>query len=152
MADSFQLKALITGVDQLSPKLKSIRGNVARFSKQLKSSGLGEFSFAGLTASVAPLLGAAKAAIDFESAMADVKKVVDFDTPQQFKAMGQDVLALSKRLPMAAKDIVAIVAAGGQAGLGKDNQAELGSEAQWNDYVKLHINVLMESSTLCAVR
>lgn len=61
-----------------------------------------------------------KLAVDFESAMADVRKVVDFDTPQQFKEMTRDVIALSRVLPMAAADIATIVASGGQAGIARD--------------------------------
>nr|VFK50692.1 MAG: phage tail tape measure protein, TP901 family, core region [Candidatus Kentron sp. TC]VFK59857.1 MAG: phage tail tape measure protein, TP901 family, core region [Candidatus Kentron sp. TC] len=62
-----------------------------------------------------------KAAMDFESAMADVKKVVNFETPGQFKAMGQDILAMTTRdrLPMAAEQIAAIVAAAGQSGIAR---------------------------------
>ena len=37
-------------------------------------------------------------AIDYESAMADVKKVVNFETPQQFKIMGDDIIRLSTEL------------------------------------------------------
>jgi len=59
-------------------------------------------------------------AIEFESAMADVKKVVDFDTPQQFKEMNNDIIALSKTIPMTANDIAKMVAAGGQAGIAKE--------------------------------
>jgi TP901 family phage tail tape measure protein len=61
-----------------------------------------------------------KAAIDFESAMADVRKVVDFETPQQFAAMGKDILTLSTRIPMAANGLAQIVAAGGQAGIARE--------------------------------
>lgn len=95
MADKFQLKALITGVDKLSPTLTGIRKNVAGFRKQMESSGLGKIGFRDLLqggAFAAPFVAGAKAAIDFESSMADVRKVVDFDTPEQFKQMGQDVL------------------------------------------------------------
>jgi TP901 family phage tail tape measure protein len=118
MADKFQLKALITGVDKLSPMLGGIRKKVAGFRKQLEGSGLGKISFQGVLqggAFAAPFVAGTKAAIDFESSMADVKKVVDFDSPGQFKQMGDDVLELSEKLPMAATEIAAIVAAGGQA-------------------------------------
>ena len=71
--------------------------------------------------SAAPLIAATKAAVDFESAMADVRKVVDFDTPQQFAQMNEDVLKLSTNLPMAADDIAKIVAAGGQAGIARQD-------------------------------
>ena len=58
-----------------------------------------------------------KQAIDFESTMADIKKVVDFTEPDGLNAMGKTILDMSKRLPMTADDIGKIVAAGGQAGI-----------------------------------
>lgn len=62
-----------------------------------------------------------KLAMDFESAMADVKKVVHFDSPAGFKQMGQDIMALttSGGIPMAKEGIAAIVEAAGQSGLAK---------------------------------
>lgn len=71
----------------------------------------------------------AKLSIDFESAMADVKKVVDFDTPQQFKQMENDIISMSTRLPMAARDIAAIVAAGGQSGIAKNELSQFAETA-----------------------
>lgn len=68
----------------------------------------------------ATLAAPIREAVQFESAMADVRKVVDFDTPTQFKEMSRDVLQLSTRLPMAAEGIAQIVAAGGQAGIARD--------------------------------
>jgi len=67
----------------------------------------------GLRAAAAPVA----AAMTFESSMADVKKVVDFDTPEQFRQMSQDVQDLSMRLPMAAGEIATLVAAAGQANI-----------------------------------
>ena len=60
-------------------------------------------------------------AVQFESVMADVRKVVDFDTPEQFKEMGNDILDLSKRLPISAEGIAQIVAAGGQSGIARED-------------------------------
>ena len=137
MADKFELKALITGVDKLSPKLQGIRANVAGFRKQLERTGLGKIGFDDILkggAFAAPFVAGVKAAIEFESAMADVRKVVDFDTPEQFAKMGDDITQMSTRLPMAAKDIAAIVASGGQAGVAR---AELGKFAE--DAVKMGI-------------
>jgi TP901 family phage tail tape measure protein len=122
MADQFQLKALITGVDKLSPTLAGIRKNVAGFRKGLQNTGLGNISFRDVVtggALAAPFVMGTRAAIQFESAMADVRKVVNFDTPDQFKAMGEDITKMSERLPMAANDIAKIVAAGGQSGIGR---------------------------------
>ncbi len=70
-----------------------------------------------------------KLAIEFESAMADVKKVVDFDTPQQFQQMNRDILKLTRTIPMAGKDIAAIVAAGGQSGVARKDLLGFASDA-----------------------
>lgn len=132
MADKFQLKALITGVDKLSPVLTGVRRNVATLRKQLNASGLGKITFADALqggALAAPFVMGVKAAIGFESAMADVKKVVNFDTPEQFKAMNDDVLDLSEHLPMAAEGIAAIVAAGGQSGIVREELSEFAEDA-----------------------
>lgn len=68
----------------------------------------------------APLAAAASEAMHFESAMADVKKVVD-GTDEYFQSMQGDILALTRTMPMAATDIAKIVAAGGQAGIPTDD-------------------------------
>lgn len=57
-----------------------------------------------------------KLAIDFESSMADVKKVFS-GTDSQFKAINTEILKMSTTLPMAAKDIANIVASGAQSGI-----------------------------------
>lgn len=69
----------------------------------------------------ATVVAPVKLAIDFESAMADVKKVVDFDTPEQFRQMEQDILRLTHTMPMTGKEIAAIVAAGGQSNVAREN-------------------------------
>lgn len=123
MADKFQLKALITGADKLSPMLAGIQKNISGFRKNLQATGLGSIGFKeAITggALAAPFVVGTHAAIQFESAMADVRKVVNFDTPKQFQEMGDDITKMSARLPMAATDIAKIVAAGGQAGIARD--------------------------------
>lgn len=132
VADKFQLKALITGVDKLSPVLNGVRKNAAVLRKQLNSSGLGKITFGEALqggAIAAPFVMGVKAAIGFESAMADVKKVVNFETPAQFKAMSDDVLNLSERLPMAAEGIAQIVAAGGQSGIAREELNQFAEDA-----------------------
>ncbi|CAI0963768.1 phage tail tape measure protein, TP901 family, core region [Serratia liquefaciens] len=118
MADSIQLKAIITAVDQLSGPLKGMQRNLKGFGKEFSSTiaGVAALGAGVVTAMAIPI----NQAIQFESVMADVRKVVDFDTPDQFKQMGEDVLNLSTRLPMAAEGIGQIVAAGGQAGIAKN--------------------------------
>ncbi|WP_443674640.1 phage tail tape measure protein [Megasphaera sp.] len=77
----------------------------------------------------APLGLAVNEAIKFESAMSDVRKVVDFDTPQQFKEMGDDILRMSQEMPMSAEGIAKIVAAGGQAGIARDDLKQFATDA-----------------------
>ncbi|MCY1672131.1 phage tail tape measure protein [Novosphingobium sp. SL115] len=77
----------------------------------------GQDNLIGGAAMGVPLAFAAKQAMAFESAMADVRKVVNFDTPKQFAQMGNDVLDLSTKIPMAAGEIAQIVAAAGRANI-----------------------------------
>jgi TP901 family phage tail tape measure protein len=58
-----------------------------------------------------------RAAMEFESAMADVRKVVDFETPDGFRQMSDDIIDMTRNIPMAATEIASIVAAAGQAGM-----------------------------------
>lgn len=57
------------------------------------------------------------AAAEFESAMADVVKVVDFPTPEAFQQFQQDLFALSRDIPIAVTGLAEIAAAAGQAGI-----------------------------------
>ena len=77
----------------------------------------------GAAAVAAPIVGVARAAIGFESAMADVRKVVDFETPEQFKAMGREIIELSKNIPVSAEGLAAIAAEGGKIGLARGELA-----------------------------
>lgn len=85
--------------------------------EEMRSHGANALQYAGMAYSVAQV---ADAAVKFESSMADVRKVVDFDSSEQFKQMGKDILDLSTRIPMAAEGLAQIVAAGGQSGIDRD--------------------------------
>lgn len=75
--------------------------------------------FFGAAGAVAGVAFPVKLAVEFESAMADVKKVVDFDTPKQFKEMEQDILRLTRTIPMAGTELAKITASGGQLGVAR---------------------------------
>lgn len=62
-----------------------------------------------------------KAAMEFESAMADVKKVVDFPTPKAFKDFQAALVDLSKTVPLSVNGLAQIAAAAGQAGIAGDD-------------------------------
>lgn len=101
--------------------------NLLKSRAQAKDTLRGELVKLGAT--VAYVKTATSTAIEFESAMADVKKVVDFDTPDQFKSMGQDIQRLAGRLPMTAEGIAKIVAAGGQAGFARQELLRFAEDA-----------------------
>lgn len=77
----------------------------------------------------APIIFPVQEAMKFESAMADVKKVVDFESTEDFNAMGKAIQDMSMKIPMAQEELAAIVASGGQAGIEKKNLLEFAESA-----------------------
>ncbi|EDK0220046.1 phage tail tape measure protein, partial [Salmonella enterica] len=128
MADSFQLKAIITAVDQLSGPLKGMQRELKGFQKEMAGLAIGAAT-AG-TAVLGALALPMNAAIGFESKMADIRKVVDgLDDKKAFAQMSDDILTLSTQLPMAAEGIAEIVAAGGQAGISRGDLMQFANDA-----------------------
>jgi len=112
---------------KLAAKAKERAGKLQSAGIGMAATGMG-MAFGGQRALMAQALPLTEA-MSFESVMADVKKVVDFDTPEQFKQMGLDVQNLSLALPMAATDIAKIVAAAGQAGIAKEELVRFAQDA-----------------------
>lgn len=69
------------------------------------------------------MYGLIKPAVAFESSMADVKKVVDFESPEELRQMEVDIKNLSKTIPLSLEGLAQIVAAGGQLGVPKEQLA-----------------------------
>lgn len=67
----------------------------------------------------APFVVAAKDAITLESAVADIKKVMDF-TPEGLNRINSDLLDMSTRIPLAAEGLAQIAAAAGRSGVGRE--------------------------------
>ncbi|HDR1500315.1 TPA: phage tail tape measure protein [Pasteurella multocida] len=116
----------IAGIKNLRNSLKLFKDESQSVGSRMlglgKNVALGTSSLISMgTAATTSMLAIAQPAIKFESAMADVKKVVNFDSPAQFKEMEQDILRLTRTIPMASEEIAAIVAAGGQAGIAREH-------------------------------
>lgn len=111
-------------IDKLKAKQLALNAGIAKREllakekEELKDKVVGTVGMA-MTA-VAPI----KMAIDFESAMADVKKVVDFQSPDGFKHLSKDLLELTRILPMTATELAQITAAGGQLGIAEQDLKE----------------------------
>lgn len=116
----------VSALKGLKSELAILRDNSLSTTSKLGALGKGVLKGVGGAVSTTSLIGSsvmalAQPAMQFESAMADVKKVVNFETPQQFKEMEQDILKLTRTIPMAGEEIAAIVAAGGQAGIAREH-------------------------------
>lgn len=72
------------------------------------------------TAVVGLMAGGAKAAIEYESAFAGVRKTVDA-TEEEFAQLNQGIRDMSKNMPQSATDIAAVAEAAGQLGIQTDN-------------------------------
>ena len=76
---------------------------------------------ASVAALTAGLTFATKSAVEFESGMADVRKVVDgLGEPAALRSISGEIISLSQRLPMTAEGFASIYAAAGQSGIAKD--------------------------------
>lgn len=94
-----------------------------------KATGMGVGMIAAGTAAGAPIVMATKQAMTLESAMADVRKVVDFPTPRAFAQMSDDILEMSTRIPMSAEGIAQIVAAAGRANVPRQELLRFAEDA-----------------------
>ncbi|WP_282244815.1 phage tail tape measure protein [Stenotrophomonas sp. PS02300] len=127
------IAAATTQMEQQRARLASLDAAMAR-SRKVHSAGMNAaahgagIAFASMAALRVQGFPIAQA-MTFESAMADVKKVVNFDTPEQFQQMSQDVEDLSRRLPMVPADIAKIVAAAGQASIPREELVRFAEDA-----------------------
>ena len=123
----FSVFATLSLVDMLSGPLDRARNAVRGMESGVASLGqrMGSLalSMAPVALAAGAMLGAfgmaARKAMTFESAMADVAKVVNFESQAEFQAMNKTVMDMAGRIPMAADGIAAIIAAAGQSGVAK---------------------------------
>lgn len=114
------LEIVISAIDNAGATIRGLTDQIQGLSKVGSSiSSVGKKFSVGVTA---PIVGgltlAAKAAIDFESAMADVNKTASLEKgSKEADAMAASILNLSKELPIAASGLAEIAAAGGQMGV-----------------------------------
>ncbi|WP_267248445.1 phage tail tape measure protein [Streptococcus sp. Marseille-Q5986] len=93
---------------ELGNKFKNVGESVSGFGSALTK---------GVTAPIVAGAGIAlKAAIDYESAFAGVKKTVD-GTPQQFEKLSASIRNMAKEMPTSATEIAAVAEAAGQLGV-----------------------------------
>lgn len=117
-------------LEKFSDSLKRVERQFRDFGTRAQQTGrrirrIGQdFSLFVTTPITAGLGLAVKAAVDFESAMADVRKVVDFPTPEAFNQLGTDLRRLTQELPLTAVELANIAAAAGQSGVAAEELVE----------------------------
>ncbi|HWJ69136.1 MAG TPA: phage tail tape measure protein [Sphingobium sp.] len=103
-----------------SEKLRDISGKATALGIGLTGAG---------TAAAAPVAIAVKQAMALEKKMSDVRKVVDFPTPEAFKAMTNDIRRLAMEIPIAEGEIADIIAEAGRAGVPREELLRFGKDA-----------------------
>ncbi|MFT4091328.1 MAG: phage tail tape measure protein [Asticcacaulis sp.] len=109
-------------LDEQQTKVKRL-GDIQRRNKATKElggkiSGIGAGAMGAGFAVGLPTYKAYEQARDLESALADVRKVMDF-TPESFSRLSNDFLDMSTRVPMTAQALAQMAAAAGRAGVGQ---------------------------------
>ncbi|AHN24360.1 phage tail tape measure protein [Lysinibacillus varians] len=98
-------------LQEVGNKMQAIGGNLSSLGKDLSMK---------VTAPIAALgAGAFKAAVDFESAFAGVRKTVN-TSEEGFKKLEQGIRDMAKELPASASDIAAVAESAGQLGIAED--------------------------------
>ena len=105
--------------EDLAKGIAQIQKNLRKVGRDFQS--VGKDLSVGLTAPIVAFGGlAAKAAIDFESAFAGVRKTVN-TSKEGFKELENGILSMSKRLPASANNIAKVAENAGQLGIEKKN-------------------------------
>lgn len=129
MARVLESKLILSLVDRVTAPARNVQAQMDRLNGRIKAANEQASKVGGqLTVAAAQMAGFAyavaqpvRAAMDLESAMADVRKVVDFPTPAAFQQFQEELVDMSTQLPIAVTGLAEIAAAAGQAGIaGKD--------------------------------
>ena len=121
-----RIAAKVVGLEDLGALQKGLVG-AERAASEAKASFAAVVNSASWQAAGAAAAGfgvaiglAARAAMDFESSMADVRKVVNgLESPKAFGEIKAEILNLSREMPIAAKGFAEIYAAAGQSGIAR---------------------------------
>lgn len=107
------------GFDRAARAIDGIENTARRSKRNFKNvlnSDAWQGAAVGATGIGAGLIYSAKKAIELDTQMAQVRKVVDFETPQGLINMRRGLVDLSREIPYTAKELAEIAASGGMAG------------------------------------
>ena len=112
----------LAGLKNLRAAIGMLKSDAISTGKKLSVLGAGTLvaassAVSSIKAVSGAVMGLSEEAIKFESAMANVKKVVDFESPEGFKNLKKDILEMTRTIPMSKEELAGIAASGGQLGI-----------------------------------
>ena len=113
------LNTIKTTLDSIKAKIKGLNSEEVRIKAKANMDSF-KSSIMEKVALGAGIVMPIKAAINFESAMADVNKVVGFDTKKELQSFGAEIRELSKTIPLVPTELAKITASGGALGVAKE--------------------------------
>ncbi|MFM1663399.1 phage tail tape measure protein [Aeromonas salmonicida] len=151
MADTFQLKALITGVDKLSPALKGIQKNLRGFKRDLKTAGDGAPAIAaglaaGVGASLVAFAQSENAAVGLKVAMMDAGGGVS----KEFEKINALAIGLGNKLPGTTADFQNMMTMLQRQGLSAE--AVLGGVGEATAYLAVQLGKAPEAAAEFAAK
>ncbi|WP_457923704.1 phage tail tape measure protein [Wolbachia endosymbiont of Muscidifurax uniraptor] len=125
------IKSLVSDQYKLGSSIEALKGKYGKLGSAIRSHQSFLASKAHFKSQIIETIGLGlmlaapvKVAIDFESAMADVKKVVKFvqnDTKDEALKFAKELKKLSREIPLSAAELAQIAASGGQLGIDKND-------------------------------
>lgn len=119
---TYEANAVITASDRASKIFNRVGRSAKRMGKHAAANMRRSMAVAARAAKVgAVAVGTGfafsiKRAADFEDKMADVRKVMEFETPEGFQNLSNELIEMSKKMPNTASDLAEIAAVAGQSG------------------------------------
>ncbi|KAG8290527.1 hypothetical protein J6590_079661 [Homalodisca vitripennis] len=128
------IKSLVSDQYKLGSSIEALKGKYGKLGSAIRSHQSFLASKAHFKSQIIETVGLGltlaapiKVAIDFESAMADVKKVVKFiqnETKDEALEFAKELKKLSHKIPLSAAELAQIAASGGQLGIEKEDLLE----------------------------
>ncbi|BET30035.1 hypothetical protein wCauBTS_06420 [Wolbachia pipientis] len=123
------IKSLVSDQYKLGSSIEVLKGKYGKLGSAIRSHQSFLASKAHFKSQIIETIGLGltlaapiKVAIDFESAMADVKKVVRFnDKKDEASKFAQELKKLSREIPLSSAELAQIAASGGQLGIDKND-------------------------------
>ncbi|QJT94821.1 phage tail tape measure protein [Wolbachia endosymbiont of Diaphorina citri] len=123
------IKSLVSDQYKLGSSIEALKGKYGKLGSAIRSHQSFLASKAHFKSQIIETIGLGlslaapvKVAIDFESAMADVKKVVKFDNKKdEVTKFAEGLKEMSRTIPLSAAELAQIAASGGQLGIKKED-------------------------------